>query len=465
MRFFVATLSLTLLAVSSAPAQVIFANPGLFQEDNGVITQLNTGFSEHNFPSISRDSRFVLFASPDPVTPALQVPPSSDVYAFDRVLGRTRKIIDTTTAVQQPSEVQVFRPVSPAFSPNNQVLAYGLELSRRSGNSPNGTGRTLVVADANTGLLIDEPTSPRGGAVDDTFALEFTGIAWDPSGNSFVTPTLVPAQSDGLAGNLHAIVRYTRDPATGRWPATAQLSTPRFTYNNGLGGFRPSAQLQIFPAVSPSGAGLAYFDIAVPDALGGTQPATARLLVAGNNGAGATIVQQFNPGFFPVGLAWSRDGTRLVFSIAQQIQSGSGYFLLANPATAIIRQISTGGGAITAVPGIDTGYFPSVSTAPLLPLLTPDRSRPRLSVRGRKTIETLRRRVVIRGTARDNRGVTDIVVKARGAKATNVKLQSRNRFKVVLRVNKDSGRVIVKLRAVDEAGNRSKQEKFRILRR
>ncbi len=251
----------TLIGLASAPlnAQVIFANPALFQENNGVITQLNTGLGEHNFPSISRDSRFVVFASPDPVTVALQVPPSSDVYAFDRVLGRTRKIIDTNTNVASPSEVQVFRPVSPAFSPNNQFLAYGLELARRSGNSPNGSGRTLIVADANTGLQIDEPTSPRGGAVDDSFALEFTGISWDPGGLSFVPPTLVPAASDGLGGNLHAIVRYTRDPATGRWPATAQLSTPRFTYNNGLGGFRPSAQLQVFPAISPSGAGLAYF--------------------------------------------------------------------------------------------------------------------------------------------------------------------------------------------------------------
>ncbi len=86
-------------------------------------------------------------------------------------------------------------------------------------------------------------------------------------------------------------------------------------------------------------------------------------------------------------------------------------------------------------------------------------------MRGRKTIETLRKRVVIRGTARDDRGVTDILVKARGAKARKVRIQSRNRFKVVLQVNQDSGRVIVKLRAVDEGGNRSKQEKIRILRR
>ncbi len=444
-------------------SQVIFSAPtssglNLFQEENGVITQLNTGLNEHNFPSISLDSRFVTFSTPDPVVPALQVPPSSDIYSFDRLTATARKIIDTNTAVVNPSEVQIFRPLSSALSPNNQFLACGIELSRRSGNTPNGSGRYLTVVSAATGVPISNPTDARGGAASDDTNGEFLGISWDRAGTSFVTPALGNTTPPTGVG-LPAIWRVTQNGA-GQWNFTAQLSAP--TYNP------PQGSTQIYPAISPSGAGLAYFDIFFPDILTSSQPVTSRLIVANANGSNASIVQTFNPGFYPVGLAWSRDGTQLVFSIAQQIQFGSGgYSTLVDPSTAVIRQISTGGGVPTAVPGIGTALFPSVPVVPLLPLFvpTPDTRRPALKLRGRKTIETLRKRVVLRGSARDNVGVADINVKARGARVKKVKLQGGDRFKVVLQVRKRSGRVLVKLQAVDGAGLKSKQEKFRILRR
>ena len=94
-----------------------------------------------------------------------------------------------------------------------------------------------------------------------------------------------------------------------------------------------------------------------------------------------------------------------------------------------------------------------------------DDGAPELVVRGRKTIETLRKRVVFRGTASDASGIADLDVKARGAKVKKIKLLSGDRFKVVLRVSKTSGRVIVKFRATDGAGLRSKPTKVRILRR
>ncbi len=95
-----------------------------------------------------------------------------------------------------------------------------------------------------------------------------------------------------------------------------------------------------------------------------------------------------------------------------------------------------------------------------------DVTRPELKVRGRKTIETLRKRVVIRGTATDDvSGIDELEIKARGAKVAKNKVRGNGSFKVVLRIKKTSGRVIVKLRAVDEAGNKSKRSKVRILRR
>ncbi len=94
-----------------------------------------------------------------------------------------------------------------------------------------------------------------------------------------------------------------------------------------------------------------------------------------------------------------------------------------------------------------------------------DVRNPTLNVRGRKTVETLRKRVVIRGTAADASGIARIEVKVRGAKVVKSKVKGNDSFKVVLRVRKDRGRVVAKLRAVDGVGLKSKRERFRILRR
>ncbi len=106
-------------------------------------------------------------------------------------------------------------------------------------------------------------------------------------------------------------------------------------------------------------------------------------------------------------------------------------------------------------------------TRPADPVAVPpvDVTRPELKVRGRKTIETLRKRVVIRGTARDASGVADLDVKARGGKVAKAKVKGNGTFKVVLRITKDQGRVVVKVRAVDGIGLKSKRAKIRILRR
>ncbi len=109
---------------------------------------------------------------------------------------------------------------------------------------------------------------------------------------------------------------------------------------------------------------------------------------------------------------------------------------------------------------------PTPNPAPATPPApSADTIPPELAIRGRKTIETLRKRVVIRGTASDASGIAKLDVKARGAKVQKAKVLSGDRFKVVLRVSKDRGRVIVKLRAIDDANNRSKSSKLRILRR
>ncbi len=107
---------------------------------------------------------------------------------------------------------------------------------------------------------------------------------------------------------------------------------------------------------------------------------------------------------------------------------------------------------------------PVVAAVPI-PFPIVDSTTPKFRIRGRKTIETLRNRVLVRGTATDASGVRDIDVKVRGAKVAKARVKANGTFKVVLRFSKDRGRVVAKLRAIDAAGNRSKVDRFRIIRR
>ncbi len=110
-------------------------------------------------------------------------------------------------------------------------------------------------------------------------------------------------------------------------------------------------------------------------------------------------------------------------------------------------------------------YVYDLTPVSAVPDTSGDTTPPSLRVRGRKTIETLRKRVVFRGTASDASGIASIDVRAGGAKVAKTTLRGGKRWKTVLRVRKDRGRVIVKIRAIDNAGNLSKRSKVRILRR
>ena len=158
---------------------------------------------------------------------------------------------------------------------------------------------------------------------------------------------------------MPGIVRFSNSPSG--FVRSANLSLPRFNnFGSSLG-----SGIQIFPAVSPTGGALAYFDISFPDSTFFTQPATARLIVANGDGSGAIERAVFAPGFFPLGLTWSADGTQLVFSIApQQVQSGASQFFaaLGNPDQAVVRVTPSFGAdtSITSLPGINGGFLPNL---------------------------------------------------------------------------------------------------------
>jgi hypothetical protein len=355
-----------ILVLNGIPAvgQTFFAAPadfggrtgtGLFQADGGVVTRINTGFVEHNFPQVSRSGTVIAFSSPDPVEVALQVPPSSDIYVFSRITGQTVRVVDHNTIIFNPGEVASFTPVSAAVSPNNQLVAYGVVLTRRQGTANPRSTRELNIARVSDGLILDNPTFGRG-PVSDAFQAEFVGISWDPGGESLVTTTYVSLTSAmGQPIQLPAVVRYSRTPGTNDWDISAILSTPQYLDNQ----FPPSATTAIYPALSPSGAAVAYFELFWPDALGSSQPVVARIITANADGSNARTLFTFNQGFYPAGLSWSPDGTQLAVAFSNQLSIGTGFLPSAEIASSVIRQVSTETGQMTSMPGVDTGLFPS----------------------------------------------------------------------------------------------------------
>ncbi|MCP3870243.1 MAG: hypothetical protein GY703_19545 [Gammaproteobacteria bacterium] len=354
-------LSVMLALAPSVYGDILFSSgTGLFAESDGQVLPLNTGFLAHNFLTASKDGRFAVFSSPDPTIGNGTVP-SSDIYSFDRETGSTRRIVDHMSSVSGGFNTLQFVPATAALSPDNQLLAYGVALTTRQGLANPSRGVTLAVAGADNGIITDNPAGLN--PVSDSLGAAFVGIDWDPDGNSFVTPSYVSIQSAmGTPVDLPGIVRFSQQ-GNGSWVQTP-LTTPAY-FNNVL---PPQARTYIYPALSPSGAGLAFFSLFWPDVLGGTQPVTARLIVANSDGSQPSVVFTFNPGLYPAGLSWSRDGTQLIVAFGDQFNAGTGWLPSADVESAVIRAVNIQTSSISAISGIDKGYFPTAAD----PLPAPD---------------------------------------------------------------------------------------------
>ncbi len=112
----------------------------------------------------------------------------------------------------------------------------------------------------------------------------------------------------------------------------------------------------------------------------------------------------------------------------------------------------------------------------LIPSLTPptvpptsgvaDRTSPDIQFRGRKRVESTRKRVVFRGTASDVSGIAKVEFKASGVRGGFQDAKGPGtRWRAIVRPNDRRSQTVVKIRAVDAAGNRSKILKLRIIRR
>ncbi len=146
-----------------------------------------------------------------------------------------------------------------------------------------------------------------------------------------------------------------------------------------------------------------------------------------------------------------------------RVWDGSAWIDVTTATSHLVTVTYDAGSNFTTVKAFTANPTPTPNATPT-PAHIVDATRPNLRIRGRKTIETLRKRVVIRGrVSDDSSGVRKI--KVNGASVAKSKVKRNETFKVVLRIQRDRGRVVVRLRAIDNAGNRSKVSRFRIVRR
>ena len=320
-RFYLAVAFL-LVGISVTPAQLVYnglvSTPAgsvsrLLQFQNGVVTEMSTGVAHSFLPSISRDGRFVTFSGVDPLRPNQA---SSDLFLFDRATGRSTTLIDNTARTLRDQTITSIQPIFSALSPDNRFVAVHSVLATFSANG-GGAIEDLEVF----------PTSGQGpsswverstGELNNLYGAEFMGISWSPDGSVFATSAAIPLPSiNGFNTTLPGIVTYAFNANVapfGAWQRVAHLSAVSNT--NFVDHF------QVFPAFSPDGRRIAFFDIRATPVL--TEPYVATLVVANADGSQAQALTTFSPGLFPSGCTWAADGSLVIFSVGQQVAIGFG---------------------------------------------------------------------------------------------------------------------------------------------
>ena len=334
---------------------------GLFQMQNGNVTALNTGLENNFFPSLSRDGRFVTIAANDPARPFQA---ATSLFLFDRATGNRTLVVSHSSQQQPDGSFVTPHAQFSALSPNNQLIALHTLLMVTTNLPSSDSTPMLTVNQASDGFQLSLAEIGQGRALD-FFRSEYVGISWAPNGSVFATPAYVPTPTQmGGLGNAVGIVLFGLNSGTGQWQRVGQATQPRI-----FDSVIPNViESHILPAFSPDGGRIAFFEMTWPDALL-QSPASARLLAVDTNGSAPMVLATFNPGFFPMGVAWSPDGTEVIYSIAPQTHiPGAGFFPSGEPSGAVIRKVnSTNPVAIEMLPGIDAGFFPNSPRVPTTP--------------------------------------------------------------------------------------------------
>lgn len=353
------TVCLLLLALPLA-GQTVFNAPvsvpggftnGLFQMQNGNVTPVDTGLATNDFPSLSRDGRFITMAAPNPAQPAQA---ATDLFIYDRVTGLRRTLVDHSAETLQDGSIVRPEATYSALSPNNQLVVLTTMMNVTTNVQGTSSTPMLTVNRSSDGFQLATAAIGLGDSID-FFRSEFKGISWAPDGSVFAVPHYVNTPTP--MGDLRpavGIVVFAHNPMTTQWDIVGQITQPRI-FDNVIPNVVES---HVFPAISPNGQRLAYFELTWPDPLL-AGPVSARLLAVNIDGSNPLVLVNFNPGFYPMGVTWSADGSQVIYSVAPQLQVPGQFFPAGDPAGAAIRAVSsTNPVAIFTVPGIDSGSYP-----------------------------------------------------------------------------------------------------------
>lgn len=346
------------LACGSLQAQVIFgADIGngnsplgaVFRAQNGVVTNINTGLPNPQFPSLSPQGNLLVVSSPDPARPNEA---STDLFAHDLLTGQTRKLVDNVTETQPDGSIFFASPLFSGTEANGQRVAY---VNQLASSSPQGGGavRQLSVIRATDGFDLALAEIGQGNAID-FYQSEFVGIDWSPVSPVFATSAYVPVTTNAGRQTFAAGIVLFGETGPGIFGRVGQLTQPVVTDLIGA----IIVETHAYPAFSSDARQLAFFRITFPSPLM-TEQAQADLIVIDVATGSGIIAASFPPGQYPLGVSWGENDDIIYFSAGDQVFEGGQFPPLAIASTARLFTVTPDGTAIGEVAGAPGGYFPN----------------------------------------------------------------------------------------------------------
>ncbi len=324
-----------LVALTPAAAQILYVRPvGTGTQQVGQLRQINadgTGdtavavpFPDVLGPVAAPDGTQFALSAVDPARPN-QI--SRNVFTVNRATGATQNASNFLDSLDPDTLKYTYvYAFYKAFSPDGTKVAVN-SIYRSGGGGASETGTPILQifpSDGSSGSLALVHADPfldgthHGGE----------GVDWSPVDQDLIVAPIkwdAPLLSGGGVGEATAI--FLAEPVTGAGNIR-QLTFPRAdaTSNISTGEVTLWGEHDYQPKFSPNGTGVAYvrsFQLVsnlrvIPD------PYVETLRIASVDGTSDVPIASFQPGFYVTSVAWSPDGTQLIFDIGPQAFS-NGY--------------------------------------------------------------------------------------------------------------------------------------------
>ncbi len=354
-RRLLATFVVIATAVSTQ-AQILYVKPvGTGAQQVGQLRQINADGTGDTAVNVPFPDVIGPVASPDgvqfavsAVDPARPNQLSRNVFTVNRGTGEfhnASNFVDNLNGDNTYTYVYAFYK---AFSPDGTKVAVN-SYYRSGGGGASETGTPVLQifpSDGSAGSLALVHADPfldgthHGGE----------GVDWSPvNADLLVAPIKwdAPLISGGGVGEATAI--FTAEPVTGAG-AAHQLTFPRAdsTSNIGTGEVLLWGEHDYQPKFSPDGTRVAYVRSfqsvsnlrIIPD------PFVESLRIVRLDGTSDVAILNFQPGFYVTSVAWSPDGTQLIFDIGPQAFSNSYPLAYAVPDTNSVYVVNGDGSGL-----------------------------------------------------------------------------------------------------------------------